>query len=72
MIPTRRIRTARRPVRLSGPGSVSATGTFTVRTRDGERRTATLVFGPGPFELAASPVDGGWALTATLQGPVVR
>jgi hypothetical protein len=64
------IRTGRRNVRFSGPGRVSATGTFTVRTRGGERSVTKLVFGPGAFELSATPVAGGWALTATLQGPL--
>jgi hypothetical protein len=64
------VRTGRRNLRFSGPGRLSATGTFTVRTRDGERRVATLVFGPGAFELSATPVAGGWAVTATLQGPL--
>lgn len=64
------VRTDRRNLRFSGPGSVSATGTFTVRTRAGRRSATKLVFGPGAFELSATPVAGGWALTATVQGPL--
>jgi hypothetical protein len=67
---TGHIRTGRRAMRIGGPGRVSATGTFTVTTRDGDRTATTLVFGPGPFELALTPVAGGWTLTATLQGPL--
>ena len=65
-----RIRTGARPLRLSGPGSVSAMGQFTVRTNEGEHPATTVVFGPGPFDVAASPVAGGWTVTATLQGPL--
>lgn len=65
------IRIERRPLQLVGPGRLAATGTFTIRTRDGVRPATSIVFGPGPFELAVTPVDGGWSVTATLQGPLV-
>lgn len=64
------VTTGRRILRFSGPGSVSAAGTFTVRTRDGQHPTNRVVFGPGAFELSLTPVAGGWALTATVQGPL--
>lgn len=67
---TGRVRTGRRPLRLTGPGRLSATGSFTVRTRDGERSATTLGFGVGAFELAVTPVDGAWTIVATLQGPL--
>lgn len=63
------VRLTARPVRLDGPGRVSADGTFTIRTRDGERRASRLVFGTGAFTLVARPAAaGGWDVEATFQG----
>lgn len=65
-----RVRVARRPFRLDGPGSVRITGALEVRTADGVRPASTVVFGPGAFEVSLRPATGGWDLEATLQGPL--
>jgi hypothetical protein len=51
---------------LTGPGKVSAKGSFTVRTSDGQRPASSLEFGPGSYEvqLRTNAVD------ATFQGPL--
>jgi len=58
------------PIHLSGPGSVTAHGDFQLRTATGARHVATVVFGPGSYEIELTPIAGGDAIQATLQGPV--
>ena len=59
-----------RPLRLTGPGSLTLDGTFEVATRDGTRPAGHVEFGPGPFEVALTPQDGTIRLRATVQGPM--
>jgi len=59
-----------RPVTLEGPGRLAAAGRFLVRTTDGQRQAASLVFGPGPFRVMVQPDPNGVSVDATLQGPV--
>lgn len=57
----------RQQLHLEGPGSFTATGTFTVKTRDGTRSATTMRFGPGPFLVDLAP-DGSF--TAVFNGPL--
>lgn len=52
---------------LEGPGSFTAAGTFTIKTREGTRRAITLRFGPGSFIVDLAP-DGSF--TAVFNGPL--
>lgn len=57
-------------VHLTGPGSVTVHGDFQMRTATGTRHVATVVFGPGSYEIDLTPVAAGDTIRATLQGPV--
>ena len=57
-------------LKVQGPGTLTMTGTFTLRTAAGTRTATTLTMGGGPFEVQLAPGPGGIAVTATLQGPV--
>lgn len=52
---------------LEGPGSFTAEGTFSIKTRDGTRTATKVAFGPGSFVVDLQP-DG--ALTAVFNGPL--
>jgi len=53
------------PVHLEGPGTFSADGRFSVRTRDGTVEATHLEFGPGPFVVDVA-ADG--TFTAVFNG----
>lgn len=53
------------PVHLEGPGSFTAEGRFTIRTRAGTIDATHLEFGPGAFVVDVAP-DGSF--TATFNG----
>jgi hypothetical protein len=59
-----------RPLRLDGPGRMSAVGHMQVATAAGTRAASSIVFGPGSFTVTLAPVPGGYRITATLQGPL--
>jgi hypothetical protein len=65
-----RVRVSPRPVRLDGPGTVTASGRLQVVTAVGTATVGHIVFGPGPFTIELRPAAGGWDITATLQGPL--
>jgi hypothetical protein len=58
------------PMVLRGPGSVTLTGAMQVETQAGTAPASTVTFGPGAFQVSLVPVQGGYTVTATLQGPV--
>lgn len=55
------------PVRLEGPGTFAADGTFRITTRDGTTTATRLEFGPGPFVVDVAD-DGTFA--AVFNGPL--
>jgi hypothetical protein len=63
-----------RALLLEGPGHLTMTGQFTVRSTAGQRTATSITFGPGPFRIAFKPVPGALQVTATLQGaaPVLK
>lgn len=59
-----------RQLPITGPGKLLLEGTFEIATRGGKQSVRKIEFGEGAFELSLTPADGGYALTATLQGPI--
>jgi hypothetical protein len=57
-------------LKVEGPGTLTMTGNFTLKTASGTRTATTVTMGAGPFEVQLAPGPGGIAVTATLQGPV--
>ncbi|MBV9666399.1 MAG: hypothetical protein JOZ37_20725 [Actinobacteria bacterium] len=57
-------------LKITGPGSLTFMGALVLRTATGTRSATTVHFGPGPFVVDLTPVAGGYAISATLQGPV--
>jgi hypothetical protein len=55
---------------LTGPGSVNLQGTFQMQTDTATRSVHTVVFGPGSFDIALTPIAEGDTIKATLQGAI--
>ncbi len=61
---------ATKPVHLLGPGTVHLEGSLELAGADGEHPARAVDATVGPFDITLTPVaGGGWAITATLQGP---
>src|SRR5712692_1862918 len=64
----------RRPphsIRLTGPGHLSLTGTFLVRTPNGRRQVANITFASGSYQIDLKPDAQGYAIDAILQGVAI-
>jgi hypothetical protein len=61
-----------RDLSIQGPGKVVLAGDLTVHNPDGSTTKAAMVtLEAGPFQLAITPVEGGYLLQqATLQGVI--
>ncbi len=59
------------PLRIEGPGSALLEGQLTLVTAEGTTRAKRLEFGPGSFIVETTPGEGGLAVTATLNGPLL-
>jgi hypothetical protein len=62
------IRQAPHTIELTGPGHLSLTGDFLVRTPNGRRQVANITFAGGLFRIDLKPVAQGYTIDATLQG----
>ena len=57
------------PRHLTGPGSVHLEGALEVTDATGTRVVSVVDLAEGPFDVVLTPTgDGGWTITATLQG----
>jgi hypothetical protein len=57
-------------IHLDGPGRhLTLHGTFQVRTPHHNRTATSITFGPGSYSIDLTPVAGGYAVKAVLQGP---
>jgi hypothetical protein len=55
---------------LDGPGrQLTLHGTFQVRTSHHDRTATSITFGPGSYSIDLTPIAGGYAIKAVLQGP---
>jgi hypothetical protein len=62
------IHQAPRRIRLEGPGQLTLTGIFQVRTNTGRRQAVSISFGEGSYRIDLTPVAQGYLIDALLQG----
>lgn len=57
-------------IQAGGQSTLSIEGNLVIRTHEGSRRVSSLQFGPGLYTVDLTPAEGGYRVSALLQGPV--